>query len=93
VFGVMADKRAREMLAETAALRAAADRDAARPVHERPIRTCSPRCFQRRRRRSSSNPRSSARSRRRGRSNDAIAVAGSLYLAGEVYRLLDVPIA
>jgi dihydrofolate synthase / folylpolyglutamate synthase len=92
VFGVMADKRAREMLAELLPF--------ARPliVTRAPgARAADPQML------ASMFPDAPATivvepSIERAlatawSANDAIAVAGSLYLAGEVYRLLDVPIA
>ena len=92
VFGVMADKRAREMLAELLPF--------ARPliVTRAPgARAADPQML------ASMCPDAPAAivvepSIERAlatawSANDAIAVAGSLYLAGEVYRLLDVPIA
>ena len=90
----MADKHAREMLAELAPVGAAVDSDA----RARGTRGADPR----RARADGSTARPTAiivepeieRALAAAWSaNEAIAVAGSLYLAGEVYRLLDVRIS
>lgn len=91
VFGVMADKRAREMLAELAPvarpliLTRAPGKRAADPSTLVPMARGAASAI-------IVEPDIERALAAAWSANDAIAVAGSLYLAGEVYRLLDVRI-
>jgi dihydrofolate synthase/folylpolyglutamate synthase len=92
VFGVMADKRAREMLAELAPVarpliltRAPGKRGADPSTLAPMVRGAASAMIV--------EPDIERALAAAWSANDAIAVAGSLYLAGEVYRLLDVRIS